>query len=101
MKLWRKTTRRSLVSAQKSAAPIVFARPSPMAPPISAPSRSVTSAARSRVSTHDDEHAERRTHERVQDPSGLKGRVRMRRVGDRQNKKDASENEPRHQTLRV
>src|SRR5215204_3858175 len=51
MKLWMKTTRLSEASAQKSAAPIVFERPSPMAPPISAPSRSVTSAERSRVST--------------------------------------------------
>ena len=50
MKLWRKTTRRSDASAQKSAAPIVFESPSPIAPPISAPSRSVTSAERSRVS---------------------------------------------------
>ena len=38
-------------SAQNSAAPIVFERPSPMAPPMSAPSRSVTSVERSRVST--------------------------------------------------
>jgi hypothetical protein len=50
MKLWRKTTRRSDASAQKSAAPIVFERPRPMAPPISAPRRSVTSVERSRVS---------------------------------------------------
>ena len=52
MKLWRNTTRRSLASAQNSAAPIVFASPRPTAPPISAPSRSVTSASRRRVSTH-------------------------------------------------
>ena len=51
MKLWRKTTRRSVVSAQNSAAPIVFASPRPIAPPMSAPSRSVTSASRRRVST--------------------------------------------------
>src|SRR5258705_7588550 len=50
MTLWRKTTRRSDVFAQKSAAPIVFDRPRPMAPPMSAPSRSVTSVERSRVS---------------------------------------------------
>src|SRR5918993_5419569 len=51
MKLWTNTTRLSDASAQKSAAPMVFDRPSPMAPPISAPSRSVTSADRSRLSS--------------------------------------------------
>src|SRR5688500_4101121 len=77
MKLWRKTMRGSVVSAQKSAAPIVFARPRPIAPPINAPNRSVTSADRSRDSIQMITRPSPAPMARFDTGSGLNGRVNI------------------------
>src|SRR5688572_17153406 len=76
MKLCRNFTRGSPSSAQKSAAPMVLASPRPMAPPMRAPSRSVTSADLMRVSIQMANTPSAAPAARLASSEGWKGRVR-------------------------